>query len=63
MEQAFERRPWLLPLSLAILTLIFLRPVIIPPETGSVLDGQDFRALEPLFLHLTGTRYADLNWL
>ena len=33
MEQAFERRPWLLPLSLAILTLIFLRPVIIPPET------------------------------
>jgi ABC-2 type transport system ATP-binding protein len=26
-------------------------------------DGQDFRALEPLFLHLTGERYADLNWL
>jgi ABC-2 type transport system ATP-binding protein len=26
-------------------------------------DGQQFRALEPLFLHLTGERYADLNWL
>jgi ABC-2 type transport system ATP-binding protein len=26
-------------------------------------DGQDFQALEPLFLHLTGQRYADLNWL
>jgi len=26
-------------------------------------DGRDFTALEPLFLHLTGERYADLNWL
>jgi len=26
-------------------------------------DGRQFRALEPLFLHLTGQRYADLNWL
>ena len=26
-------------------------------------DGREFRALEPLFLHLTGERYADLNWL
>jgi hypothetical protein len=26
-------------------------------------DGQAFRALEPLFLHLTGQRYADLRWL
>jgi ABC-2 type transport system ATP-binding protein len=26
-------------------------------------DGQEFRALEPLFLHLTGERYADLDWL
>jgi len=25
--------------------------------------GQEFKALEPLFLHLTGERYADLNWL
>ena len=27
------------------------------------VNGQEFRALEPLFLHLTGERYADLNWL
>jgi ABC-2 type transport system ATP-binding protein len=26
-------------------------------------DGKRFDALEPLFLHLTGERYADLNWL
>lgn len=26
-------------------------------------DSQTFQALEPLFLHLTGERYADLNWL
>ena len=33
-------------------------------QDGSItLDGQEFRALEPLFLHLTGERYADLNWL
>jgi len=28
-----------------------------------VCNGQEFRALEPLFLHLTGERYADLSWL
>ena len=26
-------------------------------------NGQEFHALEPLFLHLTGERYADLKWL
>src|SRR4051794_182089 len=26
-------------------------------------NGQQFRALEPLFLHLTGERSADLKWL
>jgi ABC-2 type transport system ATP-binding protein len=26
-------------------------------------EGQEFHALEPLFLHLTGERYADLKWL
>ena len=25
--------------------------------------AREFDALEPLFLHLTGERYADLNWL
>ena len=28
-----------------------------------VFNGQEFRALESLFLHLTGERYADLKWL
>lgn len=33
-------------------------------QDGSVeCDGKRFSALEPLFLHLTGERYADLNWL
>src|SRR5260221_8856818 len=45
MEQAFERRPWLVPLVLALLTLIFLRHVIIPPEAGFALDGSDFRSM------------------
>jgi len=26
-------------------------------------NGQEFRTLESLFLHLTGERYTDLNWL
>ena len=26
-------------------------------------DGQEFEALEPLFLHMTGERSADLKWL
>ena len=26
-------------------------------------DRQEFRALEPLLLHLTGARYADLDWV
>jgi ABC-2 type transport system ATP-binding protein len=26
-------------------------------------EGKEFDALEPLFLHLTGEKYADLNWL
>jgi ABC-2 type transport system ATP-binding protein len=33
-------------------------------QGGSVEhEGERFDALEPLFLHLTGERYADLNWL
>src|SRR5260221_10123284 len=45
MEQAFTRRPWLLPLVLALLTVIFLRPVIFPPEPGQALSGNDFNGL------------------
>src|SRR3954451_18339871 len=32
-------------------------------DRAVVCGGQEFRALEPLFLHLTGERYADLKWL
>ncbi len=33
-------------------------------EGGAIeFDGKEFDALEPLFLHLTGERYTDLNWL
>ncbi len=45
MEQLFERRRWLLPLVLAIATIIFLRPVVFPTEPGAALDGNDFRAM------------------
>jgi hypothetical protein len=43
MEDAFRRRPWLLPIVLAVLVIIFLRPVILPPKANYFLDGQDFR--------------------
>ncbi len=44
MERAFERRPWLLPLVLALLTLVFMRAVIFPQGPGYALDGADFQA-------------------
>lgn len=56
------RRPWLTPLILAILTLVFLRPVILPPEPGQALDGQDFRSMfYPLHQYIRQTlRAGDL---
>ena len=33
------------------------------PRRRDRVRRQEFRALEPLFLHLTGERYADLKWL
>ncbi len=44
MEKAFERRPYLVPLVLALLTILFLRPAILPPP-GQVLAANDFRAM------------------
>ncbi len=44
MEKAFERRPYLVPLVLALLTILFLRPAILPPS-GEVLAANDFRAM------------------
>jgi hypothetical protein len=56
MEQAFERRPWLVPLVLALLTIILLRPVLIPPEPGQVLDGKDFLGMfYPLHQYIRDT--------
>ena len=44
--------------------LVWQGDVTVLANDGAIsLDGQEFRALEPLFLHLTGERYKDLNWL
>ena len=44
--------------------LVWQGDVTVLANDGAIsLNGQEFRALEPLFLHLTGERYADLNWL
>ena len=41
MEEHLERRPWLLPLILALLTLVLLRPAILPLRAGDALNGKD----------------------
>ncbi len=44
--------------------LVWQGDISVLARDGAIaFDGQEFRALEPLFLHLTGQRYADLNWL
>jgi ABC-2 type transport system ATP-binding protein len=44
--------------------LVWQGDITILHKEGSVdFDGQQFRSLEALFLHLTGERYTDLNWL
>jgi ABC-2 type transport system ATP-binding protein len=44
--------------------LVWQGDITVLANEGAIdFDGQQFRALEPLFLHLTGQRYADLNWL
>ncbi|MEP7288415.1 MAG: YfhO family protein [Chloroflexota bacterium] len=59
MEATFVRRPWLLPLILALLTLIVLRPVVLRPEPGQVLDGSDFRDMfYPLHEYIAQTLYS-----
>ncbi|WP_119068550.1 YfhO family protein [Aggregatilinea lenta] len=45
MEKTLARRPWLSPLALAILTIIFLRQVILPVEAGVVLNGKDLQEM------------------
>ena len=44
--------------------LVWQGDITVLAKDGAIgYDGQEFRALEPLFLHLTGQRYADLHWL
>ncbi|HUB34055.1 MAG TPA: ABC transporter ATP-binding protein [Bryobacteraceae bacterium] len=44
--------------------LVWQGDITVLARDGAIqFDGREFRALEPLFLHLTGERYADLNWL
>jgi hypothetical protein len=44
--------------------LVWQGDITVLARDGAVYcDGKEFRSLEPLFLHLTGERYADLNWL
>ena len=44
--------------------LVWQGGITVLARDGAIeFDGKEFRALEPLFLHLTGERYADLHWL
>jgi len=44
--------------------LVWQGDITVLAKDGTIrYDGQEFEALEPLFLHLTGERYTDLNWL
>lgn len=44
--------------------LVWQGDITVLANEGSIqYEGQEFHALEPLFLHLTGQHYADLNWL
>jgi ABC-2 type transport system ATP-binding protein len=44
--------------------LVWQGDITVLANDGAIeFDGRKFEALEPLFLHLTGERYADLNWL
>jgi ABC-2 type transport system ATP-binding protein len=44
--------------------LVWQGDITVLARDGAITyDGKEFGALEPLFLHLTGERYTDLNWL
>ena len=44
--------------------LVWQGDITVLARDGAIdYDGKKFDALEPLFLHLTGERYTDLNWL
>lgn len=44
--------------------LVWQGDITVLAQDGRIrYDDREFDALEPLFLHLTGEKYADLNWL
>ena len=44
--------------------LVWNGDISVLANNGAIsVNGQEFDALEPLFLHFTGERYKDLNWL
>lgn len=44
--------------------LVWQGDITVLAQDGRIqCDGREFDALEPLFLHLTGEKYTDLNWL
>lgn len=44
--------------------LVWQGDVTVLADNGAIhFNGQEFTTLEPLFLHLTGERYKDLDWL
>lgn len=45
MQSAFEKRPWLLPLILAVLTVLYLKPLIVPLTADSGLDSHDMLSM------------------
>ena len=59
MERAFEKRPWLLPVALFALTVVFLKAVIFPGSADAGLDGHDFQNLfYPLHEYIRNTLLA-----
>jgi hypothetical protein len=44
-ERALEKRPWLVPLILLGLSILFLKAVLLPGSPTGGLDGQDFRSM------------------
>src|SRR5512145_2089405 len=45
MEQQLARRSWWAPAILAIIVIVLFRPVIWPPTSGQVLNGNDVLAM------------------
>ena len=56
MENAFERRPWLVPLLLALRTFGFLRPAPLPLTPGEALNSSDLVSMVYPLNEATGRR-------